>query len=221
VAANIEERPRKMTTERASRFWDNLADKYVADPIKDVSSYERKLEVTRSYFRPDMELLEFGCGSGATALLHAPFVKHIRAIDFSARMIEIATSTAAQQGVANVSFEVADITKLDVPEGSVDMVLGLSVLHLMEDRERVIAKVHRILKPGGVFVSSTTCLGDHMGYFRYIAPVGRALGLLPILNVMTRDELAAGIERAGFSIVHNWQPGRDKAVFIVARKAGA
>jgi ubiquinone/menaquinone biosynthesis C-methylase UbiE len=210
-----------MTTERASRFWDNVADKYVADPIKDVPSYERKLEVTRSYFRPDMELLEFGCGSGATALLHAPFVKHIRAIDFSARMIEIATSRAAEQGVANVSFEVAEITELDVPEGSVDMVLGLSVLHLMEDRERVIAKVHRILKPGGVFVSSTTCLGDHMGYFRYIAPVGRSLGLLPILNVMTRDELAASIERAGFSIVHNWQPGRDKAVFIVARKAGA
>jgi hypothetical protein len=59
-----------MPTEQASRFWDNIADKYVADPIKDVPSYERKLEVTRSYFRPDMELLEFGCGSGATALLH-------------------------------------------------------------------------------------------------------------------------------------------------------
>jgi ubiquinone/menaquinone biosynthesis C-methylase UbiE len=208
-----------MPTEQASRFWDNIADKYVADPIKDVPSYERKLEITRSYFRPDMELLEFGCGSGATALLHAPFVRHIRAIDFSARMIEIARSRAAEQGVANVSFEVADITTLDVSDESFDIVLGLSILHLMEDRDAVIAKVHRMLKPGGLFVSSTVCLGDNMRFFRYVAPIVRALGLLPILDVMTRDELSAGIERAGFSIIHNWQPGRDKAVFTVAKKA--
>ena len=159
---------------QASRFWDRMADKYVASPIEDVPSYENKLKITRSYFRPDMEVLEFGCGSGATALLHAPFVKHIRAIDFSARMIEIARSKAAEQGVANVSFAVADITRLDLPDGSLDMILGLSVLHLLKDHEAVIAKVHRLLRPGGVFVSSTACLGDTMGFFKLIAPAGRA-----------------------------------------------
>jgi hypothetical protein len=75
-----------------------------------------------------------------------------------------------------------------------------------------------LLKPGGVFVSSTACLGDTMGFFKLIAPIGRALGLLPILNVMTRAELAEGVERAGFAIAHNRQPGLRKAVFIVARK---
>jgi ubiquinone/menaquinone biosynthesis C-methylase UbiE len=204
--------------EQASRFWDNIADKYVADPIKDVASYQRKLEITRSYFRPDMNLLEFGCGSGATAMLHAPYVKHIRAIDFSARMIEYARSSAADRGIGNVDFELADITTLNAPDGSFDMVLGLSILHLLEDRDAVIAKVHRLLKPGGVFVSSTACLGDTMGFFKLIAPLGRALGLLPILNVMTRDQLVGGMKRAGFSIAHNWQPEAGKAVFVVAEK---
>jgi SAM-dependent methyltransferase len=202
----------------ASRFWDRMADRYIADPIEDVPAYERKLEITRSYFRPDMELLEFGCGSGATALLHAPHVKHIRAIDFSARMIEHARSSAAERGVTNVDFEVADITTLDMPDGSFDIVLGLSILHLLEDRDAVMARVHRLLRPGGVFVSSTACLGDNMGFFKLIGPIGRALGLLPILNVMTRAELVEGMERAGFTIAHNWQPGLGKAVFVVARK---
>ena len=202
----------------ASRFWDKIADKYIADPIADVPSYERKLEITRSYLRPDMDVLEVGCGSGATALLHAPHIRHILAIDFSERMLETARANAAEQGVANVSFEQADITTLDRPAGSFDVVLALSVLHLMEDRDAVIVRIHRLLKPGGVFVSSTACLGDSMGFFRYVAPAGRALGLLPILNVMTRDELTASIAGAGFSIEHNWQPGRGKAVFIVARK---
>lgn len=205
----------------ASRFWDRMADKYIADPIDDVPAYERKLEITRSYFRPDMELLEFGCGSGATALLHAPHVKHIRAIDFSARMIEHARSSIAAQGVANVDFEVADITTLDAPDGSFDMVLGLSILHLLEDRDAVIAKVHRLLRPGGVLVSSTACLGDTMGFFKLIAPLGRALGLLPILNVMTRNQLVESLQATGFTIAHNWQPAAGKAVFLVAAKSGA
>lgn len=204
----------------ASRFWDRMADRYVASPIADVPTYEKKLEITRGYLRPDMELLEVGCGSGATALLHAPRVKHIVATDFSARMIEIAKARAAKQGVTNVSFERADITSLDRPEGSFDMVLALSVLHLMEDRDAVIGTIHRLLKPGGYFVSSTACLGDGLRFFKYIGPVGRALGLLPTLNVMSRRELVDSIEGAGFSVAHNWQPGRNKAVFIVAQKAG-
>lgn len=202
----------------ASRFWDRMAKLYVASPIADVPSYEKKLEVTRSYLRPDMELLEVGCGSGATALLHAPHVTHILATDFSARMIEIARERAAEQDIANVSFEVADLMALDSPAERFDMVLALSVLHLMEDRDAAIARIHRLLKPGGFFVSSTACLGDSMGFFKFIAPAGRALGVLPILNVMTREELVASLEGAGFSIAHLWQPARNKAVFIVAEK---
>lgn len=205
---------------QASRYWDNTADKYARQPIADEDAYKTKLEVTRSYFRPDTEILEFGCGTGSTALLHAPSVKHIRAIDFSARMIEIAQSKAEAQGVGNVTFEVADITELQLPDGSFDMVLGLSILHLLDNREAVIGKVHRLLRPGGVFVSSTACLGDNMRFFRMIAPVGRALGLLPILDVMTRAELIESIRRAGFSIDRDWQPGPNKAVFVVARKDG-
>lgn len=204
----------------ASRFWDRMADRYVASPIADVPSYEKKLDITRGYLRPDMEVLEVGCGSGATALLHAPHVKHILATDFSARMIEIAKARAAEQGVTNVTFEQADITSFDKPDGSFDMVLALSVLHLMEDRDAAIGTIHRLLKPGGYFISSTACMGDSVGFFKYIGPVGRTLGLLPILNVMTRRELVESIEGAGFSLAHNWQPGRNKAVFIVAQKAG-
>ena len=202
----------------ASRFWDRMADRYVADPIKDVPAYERKLEITRSYLRPDMELLEVGCGSGATARLHAPYVKHVVATDFSARMIEIAKAKTAEEGITNITFEKADLTQLDKSRDSFDMVLALSVLHLLEDRDAAIRRVHRLVKPGGYFVSSTPCLGDGMSFFKFVAPAGRALGLLPILNVMTRAELVESLERAGFKIAHNWHPAAGKAVFIVAQK---
>lgn len=206
------------TMAQASKFWDRLADRYSRQPIADEDAYRTKLEVTRRYFRPDMEILEFGCGTGGTAILHAPFVRHIRAIDFSERMLDIARGKAAAAGVANVSFERGDIAELVEADGGYDAVLGLSILHLLRDKDAAIAKVARMLKPGGVFVSSTTCIGDTMKLFKLVAPIGKAVGLLPQLDIMTSEELAASLSNAGFEIVHRWQPGRGKAVFIVARK---
>ena len=203
---------------RTSRFWDRMAQRYAAQPIADEAAYETKLEVTQGYLKPHMEVLEFGCGTGSTALRHAPYVRHIRAIDFSGRMLDIARAKARAQGVANVTFEQADIGPLAIEDSSLDVVLGLSILHLLDNRDEVIAKVHRSLRPGGLFVSSTTCIGDDMKILGLVAPLGRALGLLPVINVMTRDELRRALTGAGFSIEHDWQPGKGKAVFIVARK---
>jgi ubiquinone/menaquinone biosynthesis C-methylase UbiE len=201
-----------------SRFWDKTADKYARLPITHEDDYQTKLKVTQGYLRPDMELLEFGCGTGGTAIAHAAHVSQIRAIDFSERMLEKARQRAAEAGVTNVTFERADITTLPLPDRPYDMILGLSVLHLLKDPDEVIAKIYRMLAPGGYFVSSTACLGDTMGYFKVLAPIGRAVGLLPILKVMSTDEVIASIKRPGFEIAHRWKPGEDRALFVVARK---
>jgi ubiquinone/menaquinone biosynthesis C-methylase UbiE len=204
--------------DRTSTFWDNMADRYARQPIADEDAYRTKLEVTRGYFRPEMAVLEFGCGTGSTAIAHAPFVRHIKAIDFSSKMIGIAREKAKAQGVDNVTFVQADITTLNVPDRSHDAILGLNILHLIKERDAVVAKVFRILKPGGVFVTSTVCLGDRMKILKLIAPIGHALGLLPRLNVMTTGELVDSLTGAGFEIAHNWHPDRRKAVFIVAKR---
>lgn len=73
----------------------------------------------------------------------------------------------------------------------------------------------------GVFVSSTACLGGTaLRFIKYIAPIGRFFGLLPLVRVFTPEELEESIVKAGFSIDHRWQPDRGRAVFIVAEKAG-
>jgi len=201
------------------RFWDRLADRYSKRPVADEAAYQKKLQITRGYFRPDMEVLEFGCGTGSTAIAHAPHVKHIRAIDISSRMIEIARGKAVAGNVANVTFEQSSIEEIGVPESSLDAVLGLSILHLLDDKEAAIAKVHEMLKPGGIFVTSTACLGDTMKYFKWIAPIGKFLGLMPLVRVFARAELEDSLTGAGLALHHRWQPDKGAAVFIVARKA--
>jgi ubiquinone/menaquinone biosynthesis C-methylase UbiE len=209
----------KRPDDRRVRFWDRIAKKYARRPIANEAAYRKKLEITRDYFRPDMNVLEFGCGTGSTAIAHAPFVNQIRATDISSNMIEIARGKAAAENIENVTFEQSTIDALDVPARSVDAVMGHSILHLLEDRDAAITKVHDMLKPGGVFISSTACLAGSMGWFKPIAAIGRVLGLLPLVRFFTAAELQNSLVRAGFDIDHLWQPDKGQSVFIVARKA--
>jgi SAM-dependent methyltransferase len=202
----------------SARFWDRIAKRYARQSIADEDAYQKKLQRTREYFQPDMEVLEIGCGTGSTAIAHAPFVRHIRAIDISANMIDIARGKLVPGKTDKVSFEQSTIDEYSAPDESLDAVLALSILHLLESRDEAIRKIHRLLKPGGVFVSSTACLGDSMKYIRFIAPIGHFLGLLPMLKVFTVQELERSIADAGFEIDYRWQPEKSMAVFIIAKK---
>ena len=201
-------------------FWDKIAERYARKPVADEDVYRQKLKITQSYFTPDMKLFEFGCGTGTTAVIHAPFVDHVHAIDVSAKMLEIAGNRAAEAGVDNVTFEQAAIDDFSLPDESVDVVLGLSILHLVADRDAIIAKVRNMLKPGGVFVSSTVCLGDKLWFFKYIEPIGRFFRLMPMLKVFTIKELDKSVTDGGFTIDHHWVPEKGNTAFIVAKKAG-
>lgn len=214
---SVEHMERTMTRP-SSKFWDKIADKYSRQPVGDEAAYQRKLKVTQEYLRPEMEVLEFGCGTGSTAIVQASFVKHIRAIDISGRMLDIARGKAEAAGIENITFEQAAMDDFTAPDESYDVVMGHSILHLLEDKDAAIAKVHRMLKPGGVFVSSTVCIGEKMKWFKLIIPIGLALGLMPLVKVLTAKELKDSITAAGFEIDHEWRPGKGMTLFIVAKK---
>lgn len=206
--------------DKSAKFWDKIAERYSRQPIADEAAYQKKLQVTREYLHPGMEVLEFGCGTGSTAIAHAPYAKHIQAIDVSSKMIAIAEGKAAASNIANVTFRRSTIDEFGTPDHSLDAVLGLSILHLLDNKEEVIAKVHRMLKPGGIFVTSTVCLGGTiLSLLKLIVPIGRFFGLMPLVKIFSAKELADSITDAGFQIDYQWQPGKGMVVFIVAKKA--
>lgn len=142
---------------RSSGFLNLIAPMYAKQAVSDQASYARKLAETQALMRPDMNVLDFGCGTGSTALTHAPHVGQITGIDYSHKMIAIAQEKIGS--VPNLSFYVSTLTDWDAPDGSYDMILGLNILHLMPDYQDALAKAHRLLKPGGYLVTSTVCMG--------------------------------------------------------------
>lgn len=185
-----------------------MARRYSRTAIADEKSYEYKLELTRRYLKREMNLLEIGCGTGGTAIRHSPHVNHIHAVDFSENMLGIAKERAATAAVQNVDFECLALFDLD-QKRAYDMVLALSLLHLIPDWKEALARIHSLLPAGGLFVSSSACLADDYGFMRYIGPPGRWIGLLPELSFFGEDEFLTALEQQGFDIVERWKRGMD------------
>ena len=205
---------------KSDKFWDNTAQRYAKSPVSDEETYNKKLAETQSFLHPNMRILEFGCGTGTTAVHHAPYVAHIDAIDISEKMLDIGRSQATDADVDNITFTRGTLAEFDAANESFDAVLALNVIHLLPDREVVIAEVARILKPGGIFVSSTVCLGrSYLRFITLLAPLGKLLGLMPDLYILTEEELVSEVVGAGFEIETQWHHAKGGvAVFMIAKK---
>lgn len=202
-----------------ARFWDRIAEKYSKRPISNEVVYQRKLSMTQERLTKDMRVLEYGCGTGGTALNHAPHVAHVHAIDVSAGMIDIARGKQAEAGIENVTFEVSGIDAFKADDAAYDAVLALSILHLVEDPAKIIAKSAAMLKPGGYFVSSTFAAQDQARWLKFVAPIGKALGKFPpVLKSFSLDDLKAWHRDAGLVIEEEWRTGKMNADFLIARK---
>lgn len=215
-----------MSTKTADRFanpsfWDGIAEKYSRRPVDDPAAFDRKTAFTKALIGPGRVLLDVGCGTGSLALRLADSGAEIHALDASAEMIRIARSKKDDQGADNVTFHRGAFDasfERFLPE-SLDVVCAYSLLHLAGDRSGMLAHAHRLLKPGGRFISSTLCLGESWAPYGLLLGVMRRLGKAPHVSIFTKETLLADIRQAGFENVHEVDVGAISTVaFISAEK---
>ncbi|HLL24427.1 MAG TPA: class I SAM-dependent methyltransferase [Kofleriaceae bacterium] len=206
-----------------AQFWDRLAAKYAAQPVKDVAAFERKKAITRQHLRAASTVVEFGCGTGSLALDMSSHAGEIHAIDVSAEMIRIAERKKADQGATNVTFHTGTLEAVRprIPS-DVDAVWAYSILHLVADRTSMLRTAFELLKPGGVFISSNVCLAETWVPYGAIISVMRWLGKAPRVYRYDRKTIEREIAAAGFvDIVEHDVGGHAMVAFVVATKPGA
>lgn len=193
--------------------------RYARKPVADPQAYERTLERVRAYLTPNDRVLELGCGTGTTALALAPNAREIVATDYSPNMIAIASSKAEQAGAANVHFRTATPDDPTLAREAFDAVLAMNVLHLLRDTEATVRRVRELVRPGGLFISKTPCVGDQGRVLRVVIPVMHALGLAPFVNFVTERSLRDEMLGAGFSLEETGMyPQKTRSFFVVARR---
>ena len=207
---------------QSAKFWDKIADKYAASPIRNEDAYRATLDQVRTLLNPSDTVLELGCGTGTTALALAPSVSHILATDVSDAMLAKGRDKAQTAGATNVDFLQSDTR--DAPEGPFDVVLAFNLLHLIKDMDRALADIAKRTKPGGLFISKTFCMpgrGSMIWWFIQLGlPIAQALGKAPYFAKLSTNDLDAAITKAGFTIVETTMaPGKDPRRTVIARRA--
>lgn len=203
----------------ARTFWDHAARKYAARPVGDMDAYEATLERVRAHLRAGDHVLEIGCGTGTTAFRLAKNCGRIDATDLSGEMIAIAREKAAGEGAANVEFSQATLES-GLPDGPFDAVMAFNLLHLLDDPAGAARRVHGLLRPGGLFISKTICLGRRAWHFKALVALMRLFGKAPRVAFLDVAGLEAMVRDAGFEIVETGDyPAKPRSHFIVARKA--
>lgn len=202
-------------------FWNRIADEYSRKPVEDPEAFERKIAVTQARMKPTDTVLDVGCGTGSLALRLAPFAAHVHGLDVSPEMMRIARGKAADQGVGNVTFHTGafDDTFTALPDGSLDGLSACSLLHLVDDRDTALARMYRLLKPGGFLITSTVCLGESWVPYAPILGAMYWIGKAPRVKVFSKQALTESIRGTGFVDVEAPDVGaKAEIAFIVARR---
>jgi len=148
---------------------------------------------------PGDVVLDLGSGAGIDCFLAARQVGpdgRVIGVDMTPEMVSRARANADKGGYANVEFRLGEIEALPVADGTVDVVISNCVLNLSPEKDRVLAEVHRVLRPGGRVVVS-----DLVSELEVPEVVGGSLdavaGCLPTLRARYLDDFRA----AGFADV--------------------
>ncbi len=116
----------------------------------------RELKLWRKGKGDDIKILDAGSGYGQHSYYLAGMNPkwEILAVDVKQEQVEDCNKFFQQVGRTNVKFEVADLTKFDMPE-RFDMALSVDVMeHILED-VAVFENICKSLKPGGMLLVST------------------------------------------------------------------
>ena len=200
-----------------AHFWNKIAEKYAADPIKDEVAYEATLDRVRHWLKPDWKVLEIGCGTGNTAVKLAPSVLEYTGTDLSSEMIRMAEGRKAQVDLPGLSFHPAQAEAV-TREGQFDAVLAFNLVHLVEEPAALLAQIRAQLPEGGMFLSKTPCLANKP-WLKPLVWLAKALGKAPkTVHFLSPGALEAEMRSAGFEIVETGNyPQSPIGRFIAAR----
>jgi ubiquinone/menaquinone biosynthesis C-methylase UbiE len=136
---------------------ESAPDRYDAGiRILTLGQLEKAYDRLASHIKSGQKVLDIGCGTGALTLMAARKGAHVKGIDISPQMLEVAQKRANKMNVIqNVEFCEMGVAELDgeKPENYDIVMSGLCFSELTEyEMIYTLKEIKRILKPGGILL---------------------------------------------------------------------
>jgi len=201
--------------DKSTKFWDRVSRG--KEVTEGGATFRRTLDLARQYLGLEDKVLDFGSGPGSLTLAIASSVASVVGIDTSPGMVASAKQRADRAGTGNARFSCADLFDCTLEPASFDAVLAFNVLPYVDDLPACLARISRLLKPGGRFISSTACLGGRISLPGSVVYVLCKARLMPPMRFFSGPDLLDEIDGAGFNILADQVVGKStKDLFVVA-----
>lgn len=187
-------------------IYDSFADNWWSDDVRWVRTLKNLVPGRLKWFDRHIDwqgkaVLDLGCAGGFMAEALHDRGAEVTGIDPAAQAIEAAKAHAAKGG-KSIRYDVGMGEQLPYDDAHFDAVVCVDVLEHVQDLQKVLEEVFRILKPGGVFLYDTI----NRNPVARLATITVAEDILRLLPKGTHDpamfikpeELADGLEKAGF-----------------------
>ncbi len=151
------ERPLSVQARRAACTYGAAADHY---NLAALNFWDRfgTATVSRLPLTAGHTVLDLCCGAGASAIPAARVAGpegRVLGIDVAEPLLEIARARAAREGLANIEFRYGDATRTALPDGTFDAVICVFGVFFAPDTAGFVAKMWRLVRPGGVLAITT------------------------------------------------------------------
>ena len=124
----------------------------LAFKFRDLLQNPRK-SLARAQLRKGMSVVDYGCGPGSFTIPAAELVGEegsVFAVDIHPLAIRAVKQKASRKGLQNVEAILVQGYDTGIHESSIDRVLLIDTIHLIEDPDALFRGLHLMLKPDGL-----------------------------------------------------------------------
>ena len=143
MSGGDEIKPKKRNFDQEAASWDQVPRRVkVAQDI----AHSMIQEITLT---PDIDVMDFGCGTGLLTFSLQPLVRSITGVDSSQGMLDVFKTKIKEQNLNNIKAEFIDLDNGDVLTGSYNLIVSSMTLHHIKNIAPLLEQFYSILLPSG------------------------------------------------------------------------